>query len=65
MVRHRPGVASEKIGVAVERARQIRGGRERKFRLAVFDIDVARENGLAFFHDVYISRAAILSGKDL
>ena len=64
MIADRARVAAEQVGVEVERAGQVRRGGERQFRLAVHDIQVAREHGLAFLDDVHVRRAALLGRED-
>ena len=58
-------VAAEQIGVEVERAGQVGRGGERQLGLAVDDVEVAGEHGLAVLDDVDIGGAARLRGKDL
>ena len=65
MIADGPRVAPEQIRADIHRARQVRRGRQRQFRLAVHDIQVARQHGLAFLDHVHISRAALLRRKDV
>ena len=47
MIGDRLSIAAEQIGVDVERPRHIGRRVEREFGLAVLEIDIAREDGLA------------------
>ena len=65
MVGDRLRVAAKEIGVDVERARHVWRGVQCELRLAVLEIDVAREDGLAVLDDIDVRGAAGARGEDL
>src|SRR5262249_20746001 len=58
VVGYRLRVASEEIRMEVQRAGKFRRRGERQLRLPVDQVEIARENGLAFLDNIYIRRAA-------
>ena len=64
MVAYRLRVTPEQVCTEVQSPSHFRGGKQRKFRLAVVDVQVARQNGLAFLDDVNVGCASLLRGKD-
>ena len=65
MVGDRLGIAAKEIGVDVERARHLGRCVQSEIGLAVLQIDVAREDGLAVLDDVDVGGAASARGEDL
>ena len=59
------GVAAEEVRVDVEGAGHIGRGVQGQVRLAIFEVEVAGEDGLAILDDVNISRAGAAGGNDL
>ena len=59
------GVAAEEVGVDVERAGHVGRGVQGQVGLAVLEIEIAGEDGLAILDDVDVRRAAAAGGKDL
>src|SRR5450631_108298 len=63
MVPDRACVPTEEIRTDIHRPRHLRRGSQRKFRLAVFELQVTRQYRLSFLDDVYGRRPARLAGK--
>ena len=59
MIPHWARITAEQVGVEVHRSRQFRRGRQRQFRLAIFNVQVARQNRLPFLDDVNVSGASL------
>ncbi len=64
VVAHGARVAAEEVGAEIHRAGQVGRGGERQFRLAVGQVEIAGEHGLAVLHDVDVGRAALAGGED-
>ena len=65
MVGDRLRIAAEEIGVDVESAGHLRAWRRGELGLAVLEVEIAGEDGLAVLDDVHVGRAASARGEDL
>src|ERR1700751_2195166 len=65
MVGNRVHIPPKEIGIDVEGPRHFRSGVQYYLRLAVLEIDIARENGLAILDHIDVRRAASSRGQYL
>src|SRR5579864_7158783 len=57
-------VPAEEVGIEVHGSRHLGCSNQRQLSLTIYDVQVTRENGLPFLHNIHISRALLFGGKN-